>query len=123
MLMDAIRVSDGRLVSIKRVATDGDEISTACMLSSEPLCSQPGNHCVPILDHFQDDESAHTSYIVMPFLRSVDDPPLETVNDVVLIADQLLEVCKTLPILFVATYQAGHRAWSPCTLMALPIGW
>lgn len=62
------------------------------MLSSVTLRDHPRNHCVPILDTFQDNEDPSISYIVMPFLNLFDRPPLERVSDVVDLVDQLLEV-------------------------------
>ena len=50
------------------------------------------NHCVPVLDSFEDPRDYHLAYIVMPFLRSIDSPPLEVISDVIDIVDQLLEV-------------------------------
>ena len=94
--IDAVRISDDRLVAIKRTVTDGSEdleSKIALMLSSEPLASDSRNHCVPILDSFQDDENPRIHYLVMPFLRRVDNPPFQTVEDVCDFTDQILEVC------------------------------
>lgn len=91
-LVDATRISDGRLVYVKRVETGDEESNIARMFSQETLRNDPDNHCVPILDVFRDDEDAKISYIVMPFLRLMDDPPFQFVHDVIDFADQLLEV-------------------------------
>ena len=72
--------------------TGDEESRIATMLSSEPLLSDPRNHCVPILDLIQDDEDPTVSYMIMPFLRSFDSPPFDTVADVVDFTDQILEV-------------------------------
>jgi hypothetical protein len=53
----------------------------------------PKNHSVPILDTFVDYADESISYIVMPFLRLSENPPFETVWEVVDFADQVLEVC------------------------------
>ena len=90
-LMDATRMSDGRLVYLKRVKAQESNIIN--YFSSDDLQRDPDNHCVPILDVIQDDKDSRSSYIVMPFLRLMDDPPFAFVNDVVDLADQLLEVC------------------------------
>lgn len=47
---------------------------------------------MPILDVFEDDVDPAISYIVMPFLRLIDDPPLQYVHDIVELTDQLLRV-------------------------------
>lgn len=60
------------------------------------LPKDPKNHCVPVLDVFEDNENHNVSYIVMPFLRAVDDPPFETVGQVIDFVTQMVEVCKFL---------------------------
>ena len=95
-LVDARRISDDKLVYIKRVETGDQEQRIAAMLSSERLRSDPRNHSVHILDAFQDDKDEKISYIVMPFLRLMDNPPFETVGEVLDFADQILEVCSSL---------------------------
>ena len=80
------------MVQIKKVKTDDEESRIARMFSTEPLRSDPRNHCVPILESFQDDQDADVTYLVMPWLRSMDDPPFELVGDVVDFADQIIEV-------------------------------
>jgi hypothetical protein len=62
------------------------------MFSAEPLRSDPRNHCVPILDLIQDDEDPNVSYMVMPHLRPMENPPFESVEEVIDYADQILEV-------------------------------
>ncbi|KIP02951.1 hypothetical protein PHLGIDRAFT_37667 [Phlebiopsis gigantea 11061_1 CR5-6] len=89
-LVDATRISDGRLVYIKRVGSQKDELKIALSLGLDEQREDGRNHCVPILDHFPDADDAFT-YIVMPFLRPVDEPPFETVENVVEFVDQLLE--------------------------------
>ena len=53
----------------------------------------PANHSVPILDTFQDLIDKSISYLVMPFLRLIDDPEFEVVEEVLDFVDQILEVC------------------------------
>lgn len=45
-----------------------------------------------MLDVIQDDEDPSISYLVMPFLRLMNDPPFEHVEEVVDFVDQILEV-------------------------------
>ncbi|EED81120.1 predicted protein [Postia placenta Mad-698-R] len=61
------------------------------MFSAPPLCDDPTNHSVPILDLFQDEDDASISYMVMPFLRLVNEPPFNAVDEMLDCADQLLE--------------------------------
>ena len=88
----ATRTSDGGQVCIKRVVTGSSESRIARMLSAPPLRDDPAIHAVPILDVFQDEENGYITYLVMPLLRHIDDPPIEAVGDVVDFVDQLLEV-------------------------------
>ncbi|KAH8097090.1 hypothetical protein BXZ70DRAFT_895290 [Cristinia sonorae] len=90
-VIDARRMSDDKPVYIKRVETDDNETRIACMLSSEGCRNDPRNHAVPILDHFEDDVNPSVSYLVMPLLRAVDDPPFETVEDIADFCGQILE--------------------------------
>lgn len=92
-MIDASRISDGRLVYIKRVKTGGDEERITSMLSKAQDRSDAVNHCVPLLDLILDEEDAAYSYLVLPFLRPVDNPSFETVNDVVDFVEQILQVC------------------------------
>ena len=47
---------------------------------------------MPILEVLDDDEDEDICYIVTPLLRNIDDPPLETVNNVIDFVDQTIEV-------------------------------
>ncbi|EIM91026.1 uncharacterized protein STEHIDRAFT_72737 [Stereum hirsutum FP-91666 SS1] len=89
--VDATRISDGELVFIKRVKTDDDESRIALYLSDNTFRQDTQNHCVPIIDYFEDSDDPSISYLVMPFLSSIDGPPFETVGDVVEFCDQILE--------------------------------
>ena len=89
LLVDATRISDGKLVYIKEVRTGDLESSIALMLSA---IDDPANHSVPILDTFEDSVNKSISYLVMPFLRLTDDPPFEVVEEVMGFVDQILEV-------------------------------
>ncbi|TFK83269.1 hypothetical protein K466DRAFT_603008 [Polyporus arcularius HHB13444] len=53
-LMDARRLTDRMLVSIKKVRTDSRELQIATFLSSATLRRDPRNHCVPIPEVLRD---------------------------------------------------------------------
>ena len=89
LLVDATRISDGKLVYIKEVRTGDLGSSLALMLSA---IDDPTNHSVPILDTFEDSVNKSISYLVMPFLRLTDNPRFEVVEDVLDFMDQILEV-------------------------------
>lgn len=90
--MDAKRIHDGKVVMLKRVPTDGDEMRIATYFSSHDLRKDPRNHCVPILDLFQDPDDPATSFLVMPLLRYIDNPEFDTVGSILECVRQLLEV-------------------------------
>ena len=73
-------------------------INTADDIQVESQCLQhlPENHFVPILKEFQDHEDPQLTYIVMPFLRDLNDPAFSFVGDIVDLIDQLLEVSRAL---------------------------
>ncbi len=89
LLVDATRITDGKLVYIKQVQTNDQESRIALMFSSY---KDPANHSVPILDTFVDGIDDSLSYIVMPFFRLVDEPPFYAVDEILDFADQILEV-------------------------------
>ena len=91
-LVDATRLSDQKTVYIKRVQTGDQESAIARMLTTPELLKDPFNHCVPIIDTFEDDQDPSISYIVMPFLKTMDEPSFERVEEVVEFVDQILEV-------------------------------
>ena len=59
------------------------------MLSSH---EDAANHSVPILDTFVDTADETISYLVMPFLRLFDQPPFESIGEILDFGDQVLEV-------------------------------
>ena len=101
-VVDATCDSDNKLVYIKKVQKTSLELSIAQSLMSLP--SDPKNHCMPIREIIDPEDANNPSgqkepeftgevYIVMPFLRPVNDPRWETVADIVDFVDQILEVC------------------------------
>ncbi|KZT13120.1 uncharacterized protein LAESUDRAFT_690312 [Laetiporus sulphureus 93-53] len=90
-LTDATRIADGMLVYIKLVKTGDNESRIATMLSDPSFRDDPDNHSVPILDTFQDAKDKSISYLVMPFLRLIDEPPFALVGEVVDFVDQILK--------------------------------
>lgn len=75
------------MVYIKRVTTDDSEVRIATYLSQDLFRQDPHNHSVPILELFRDDyDQAGVSYMVMPFLSLADQPPFDTVGEVLSVA-------------------------------------
>lgn len=90
--MDATRISDGRPVMLKRLLEkEGPyELQINKLFSTEPLSSDPRNHCARLLDVIElpDEEPI----MVHPMLRPFYDPPLQTYGEFVTFFAQLCEV-------------------------------
>ncbi|KAF5387969.1 hypothetical protein D9615_000850 [Tricholomella constricta] len=94
MILDARRLTDQVIVCIKRINPREvtDEVKIAKYLSSAAMLRDPMNHCVPIWDSFKDPILPKVEYIVMPSLRSYDEPEFGAVGEVVDFVTQMLEV-------------------------------
>jgi serine/threonine protein kinase len=79
------------LVYIKEVDTTSEERRIAEILKQEERTRDPRNHCVPVINLFDDPQDPELSYLVMPFLRPMCDPPFQTVQEIVEFTDQILE--------------------------------
>jgi len=90
--MDAIRVSDGKPVMMKRQLLEEGlyELEINKRFSTEPLASNPRNHCVQLLDVIElpDDPPI----LVQPMLRPFDDPRFQTYGEFVTFFSQICEV-------------------------------
>ncbi|KAG0695181.1 hypothetical protein DFH29DRAFT_282804 [Suillus ampliporus] len=91
-VLDATRISDGEFVMLKAVRRSDHpfEVEIARYLVSEPLRSDPMNHCVPILDVLPLPDEGR-DIIVMPLLRRYSDPSFQTFGEVVECLRQLFE--------------------------------
>ena len=89
--MDAVRVSDDAPVIMKIIdkRVHPDELSIARYFTT---IRDERNHCVQVWDSFDAPDDPTRTIIVMPLLRKFDDPPFETVGEVVECVRQLLEV-------------------------------
>ncbi|KAI0771522.1 kinase-like domain-containing protein [Trametes elegans] len=90
-IIDATRMTDGRLVSIKKVAANSPELELVTFLSSPEMRLDSRNHSVPILDVLQNTDEPDTRYIVMPYLTYIDEPNFEIVEDMLDFGEQILE--------------------------------
>ncbi|OCB88199.1 hypothetical protein A7U60_g4604 [Sanghuangporus baumii] len=89
--MDAIRVSDGQKVFLKRVRTGSREIDILRFLSEPERLQDSNNHAAALLDVFADDNDPRFSYMVMPLLRPYYYPDFYSVDEVVEFMRQLLQ--------------------------------
>ncbi|KAJ3476120.1 hypothetical protein NLI96_g11382 [Meripilus lineatus] len=90
-VVDAVKTSNGDQVLIKKIKTGSDELRIGLYLSSSELREDPRNHCVPILDYFEDEEDETISFMVMPLLRHFDNPKFGPVNELLDFGDQIFE--------------------------------
>ena len=69
-----------------------EESGIAQMLGSEAMRTDPRNHCVPVIEIFDDPDDDSVSYMVMPLLRNASNPPFQYVKEIIDFANQVLEV-------------------------------
>ncbi|EMD33664.1 hypothetical protein CERSUDRAFT_56685 [Gelatoporia subvermispora B] len=105
-IVDATRTSDGQQVMLKQVprSMHPHEVEIGLYFSSEPVASDPRNHCAPIYETLQDPEDDSLQLLVMPFLRVHDDPKFQTVGEAVEFFRQVLE-----GLLFMHEHHVAHR--------------
>ncbi|KAI9067305.1 kinase-like protein [Trametes sanguinea] len=105
-IMDAVRVSDSTVVMLKMVkrSLHPYEVEIAQMFSIEPLASDPHNHCVPVYEVLESPMDSDAVFLVMPFLRTYNDPRFDTVGEAVACIKQLLE-----GIHFLHQQRVAHR--------------
>ncbi|KAH7905962.1 hypothetical protein BJ138DRAFT_1130197 [Hygrophoropsis aurantiaca] len=105
-LMDAIRISDGTDVILKSIKKSRHpfEAEIGKFFTSEPLMSDPANHCVPIFEVLSVPENDDRIILVMPMLRAYSDPRFDTVGEVVDCIHQLFEGLR-----FMHSHHVAHR--------------
>lgn len=93
--LDATRISDGRPVVLKRqLLREGPhELQINRLFSTEPLASNPRNHCARLLDVIQ--LPGDPPILVHPLLRRYYDPPIRTFGEFVTFFAQICEVGTT----------------------------
>jgi len=84
-VLDAVRISDGKLVGLKQVDTvlHPFEVGIHKFLTSEALASDLDNHCVPLYEVLQVPSEPNTVILVMPYLRRFGSPRIETFGEAV----------------------------------------
>ena len=82
------------MVTLKRIKRTSHpyEADIALYFSSEPVASNPENHCVPVYEVFTLDSEDDIIIMVMPLLRPYNDPTFDTIGEVVDCFRQLFEV-------------------------------
>ncbi|KAJ3551174.1 hypothetical protein NM688_g4866 [Phlebia brevispora] len=92
-LMDATRISDGKIVMLKTVSdeTHPYELEINRLFNSEPYASHPRNHCVRVYEILSLPEDPHLHILVMPLLRPFNEPSFKTIGEVVDFFHQVFE--------------------------------
>ena len=90
--MDATRISDGKPVMLKLLMpSEGPyELQINQLVSSEPLLSDPRNHCAALLDVIE--LPNEPQIMVHARLRPFNDPPMQTFGEFVSFFGQLCVV-------------------------------
>jgi len=123
-ICDAKRVSDGTSVVLKsiRPSEHPDEINISTFLSSEGLASDPRNHCIPIYEVLTVPDVKDRAILVMPLLRTYNDPPFQTFGEAVDFMRQLIEGLQ-----FMHSHHVAHRDCMGSNIMMdgsmYPRGW
>lgn len=123
-LLDAtIEGENGKDVFIKRVnsMTHPDEVKIASRLGSPWSRKDAGNHCVPILAIFSDDQDPIYQYLVMPVLRPLNEPNFTSFGEIVDFVDQTLEAGPFVPP-FTLVLNYVFRGSSTCITRMWHIG-
>ena len=90
--MDAQRLSDNKLVFLKRIPKDSTEVQIAKFFSTDEKARDERNHCVPVLEYFEDENLAEYGILVMPLFRRFNDPKFLSIDEVLEFIGQTLEV-------------------------------
>lgn len=93
-LMDATRIADGTVVMLKRVihSVHPNEVELTQYFSTEPVASDPRNHCVRLNEVLSVPGDEDISIMVFPFLSPFTHPSFRTVGEVVDFVTQIFEV-------------------------------
>ncbi|KAI1795569.1 kinase-like domain-containing protein [Ganoderma leucocontextum] len=105
-IMDAIRISDGRVVVLKKVNKHNHpyEAEIGKLFSTEPLASDPLNHSVPIYDVLQSPLEESMVFLVMPYLMRHHEVRFETVGEAIECFRQLFQGLE-----FIHAQHVAHR--------------
>jgi hypothetical protein len=92
LCIDATRISDGRPVMLKKIPIEeiSNELEINRLFSTEPLASNPRNHCAPLLDVIQlpNEPTIMVHHLLRPFYN----PRLQTFGEFVSFFSQACEV-------------------------------
>lgn len=107
---------------LKKIKPDSEELQLLQYLSSPEMLQDPHNHCVPLLDVIYDPSDPQMCFVAMPYLRYIDHPPFEFVEDMLEFGEHILEVGPEPACVSVQLLMSARRGWSSCTITVWPIG-
>ena len=83
------------MVALKKISKSihPHEVEITKYLSSEPLASDPRNHCVPFYDVLEVPTDEDLNIMVIPHLRDFTEPRFLTIGDGIDFFRQIFEVC------------------------------
>ncbi|KAI0320057.1 kinase-like domain-containing protein [Amylostereum chailletii] len=113
-VMDVTRMSDGSFVLLKHtyMGEHRDEVEITKFFSSEPIKTDPRNHCVPLLDVFPFPHHPDDFILVLPLLKEFDGPRFETFGEAMSAFTQLFEGLQ-----FMHEHNVAHRDWTAQNIM------
>lgn len=82
------------MIMLKKVSTIKHpcEVDIATFFSSEPVASEPDNHCIPLYEVLEVPNEKGLVILVMPFLRYHDMPRFKSIGEVMEFFRQIFEV-------------------------------
>ncbi|KAJ3478318.1 hypothetical protein NLI96_g9839 [Meripilus lineatus] len=92
-LLDAQKISTGQFVMLKKIlrSEHPHEVSIHTHLTTGGLASHPQNHCAPLYDVLQSPYDNDVVFLVLPVYRMFNDPPFQTVGEIVEFFRQIFE--------------------------------
>ncbi|KDQ59039.1 hypothetical protein JAAARDRAFT_154270 [Jaapia argillacea MUCL 33604] len=116
-IIDATRTSDGTMVALKKLSKRDHpyEVEIIQFLTSEPLASDPKNHCVPLYEVLQVPDEEDLVILVMPFARRFNNPRFDTFGEAISCFQQIFE-----GIQFMHTNLVAHRDCNGMNIMMDP---
>ncbi|KAJ7092004.1 hypothetical protein B0H15DRAFT_835013 [Mycena belliarum] len=113
-VIDAVRIADGVNVYLKSIKDEQHpfEIEITNFLCSEPLRSDPKNHCLPLLGILNPPALPGTRILVFKLLRKFDQPHFDTIGEAVEFFRQIFEGLQ-----FMHKNQVAHRDCSTMNIM------
>ena len=113
-ILDATRLSDGAYVVLKIISKSVHpyEVEIGRFFSSDPLRSDPANHCIPIYDVLSVPDDKDKVIIIMPLLREYTSPSFGTIGEVVECFRQLFEVSSLNVLEYILYERTGSAIYA-----------